>query len=100
MATFQPAQYRDAASRLDDLGRSVLSGANDPDIVLPAVINELTALAGDRSGTTLKAIGELADRLQSKGSVTPAEFDEITKTLRAVADREERAAAEVNNLWN
>jgi hypothetical protein len=100
MATFQPAQYRDAASRLDDLGRSVLSGANNSDIVLPAVVNELTALAGDRSGATLKAIGELADRLQSKGSVTPAEFDEITTTLREVADREERAAAEVNNLWN
>ena len=100
MVTIQPSQYRDAATRLDEISASVLSGANDPDIVLPAVVAELTALAGDRSGATLQAVGELADRLQSAGSVEPATFDQITKALRDLADREERTIDEVNNLWN
>lgn len=100
MVTMQPGLYRDAASRLDQIGRSVLSGVNEPAVVLPAVVDELNSLAGDRSGATLKAFGDLADRLAAAGSVNPATLDEIITTLRSVADDEDRVIGEANKLWD
>ncbi|WP_133055085.1 hypothetical protein [Mycolicibacterium fallax] len=99
MIVFQPEAYREAASSFDTLAAGLDANPLEQASVLQAVTARLGVLARDRSSSTLRAIGDLADRLAAGGEISAEKVVEIAATLRKVADGEEQTVMRTQALF-